>query len=276
MVRILAAAAFLFSLAGCQGSSTGPSPSDLPATADGTADISILNDAVMLEIRSDAPWEQDVHVSADTLAPEDVAPGEVIGIEDVPAPSDAGTDAASFLDLPGPGDANGPDFPPPDDVQHPPFCGDREMPCEEGTTCVTDADGASRCVPLGECSGDGSIDLEELVRLLTTGQGQVQVKVRAMAWPGKPACSPLPCPPDDPCCNTCFAPLFIGAETFPIVLNGHGTTIGCRGNECDVLDGCHPFTLSSWYWVWGTAGIVGGKAQLTVDGFCLADDQQTF
>jgi len=279
------AACILLAFAACAGLD-GSAP-DFGASDLASSDVPMLQDAVVLEpggpadLASDAGRDDgsspdaaasDTNAPADTVAPSDPGPG--------PGPDEGFVDAPSDASLPF-DDVAPADLPPSDDVPpdafggdpgvEPPPCGAGAKPCAPGSTCVTDSDGHTYCAPLDECSGKGAIDIEDLVSLLISGQGEVQVKVLAMAWPGQPACTPMPCSKEHPCCNTCFAPLFIGAEAFPIVLNGQGLAIGCQGPECDVLDACRPFTSGSWYWVWGTAGILGGKPQLTVDGFCPAD-----
>jgi hypothetical protein len=278
LMRWVRTMALLLALAGCDAGSTGaPDFAGLQDAA--SADIPILSDAVVLEPggRADLPNSPDAAAAdpgiADTVLDSDAAPGDLFA-----------ADATGFQDaVPDPGPVDRDDGPRPDEGRPPPDapapgdavegmpCGNDGLRCRPDQACVTDRDGDSYCTGLGECSGKGAIDPEELVALLIQGQGELHVKVLALPWPGKPACSPNQCTADDPCCKTCFAPLFIGAEAFPIALMGQGVAVGCQGSECDVLDLCRPFQQDAWYWVWGTASIMGGKAQFVVEGFCPAE-----
>lgn len=301
-MRRITAAWLMLALAGCAGGS-GTDPGDARLPDPGPSDVPMLQDAVMLEpggpdFAADDPGSPDTPSSPDAgqdPASADVSPTpdaqpdldreDSAATPDLPQ-ADAAAPDASYDDPGTPPETLGPDTVPPGDAFDPGpsagdlqpgdslgglLCGPDREPCDSGFTCVTDSDMNSYCAPISECSGKGAIDIEELVALLLLGEGEIHVKVMAMAWPGQPACTPLPCEKDHPCCNSCFAPLFIGAEAFPIVLNGEGLAFGCQGTECDVLDACRPLLPSLWYWVWGKAGIRGGHAQLTVEGFCPAD-----
>jgi hypothetical protein len=146
-------------------------------------------------------------------------------------------------------------------------CGPDNTPCQPDHICVEDATGVTACIPVGECSELGMIDEIEMIRMLIERQ-ELYLKVKAQAWMGPASCTFLKCPEDDPCCNTCFAQLFIGTEFLPIVLLGQGLVFGCQGSECNMEGECRPMDPGDWYWVWGTASIQGGKAQFRVDGFC--------
>jgi hypothetical protein len=281
-MRWVPATALLLALAACGGG--GADAVDYGAWDVAASDVPLLADAVLLEpgglqdaARSDLP-ASDIGVAdpgpSDMAAPADGAASDPGSWWDTPA--DAASDPGiPFADLPAGDTPQKHDAPPPGDLPvggdngfiGPP-CGPGGEPCGPGQACVTNTDGESSCAPLGECSGKGAIDLGELVSLLLSGGGDLHVKVMAMPWAGRPSCTLQPCPSDRPCCNTCFAPLFIGAEGFPIALMGQGVAVGCQGNECDVLDLCRPFDQGAWYWVWGVASIMGGKAQFLVEGYC--------
>lgn len=266
--------AVLVAFAAC-GGGAGESPdfgaSDLPSQ-----DVALLSDAVVLEPGGTA----DAEAPRDLPSPQDAA-GDLGAADagptwDATVPDAGAADAVDFPDAAGdPGVApadvpSPPDTPPAGDAWNGIPCGDDGLTCGADQACVVNSDGQAFCSNLEECSGKGAMDLDELVRLLLMGQGEVHVKVLATAWPGKPACSPKPCPAENPCCNTCFAPLFIGAEAFPIALMGQGVAVGCQGTECDVLDLCHPFDQGAWYWVWGVASVMGGRPQFLVEGYCPA------
>lgn len=148
-------------------------------------------------------------------------------------------------------------------------CEDGGTDCPVKSTCVEDDDGKRHCIEIDQCSEDGAIDVAELIESLLTGK-KVHVKVLAEVWIGKPACSMMPCPESNPCCNACWAPLLIGGQELPILLLGNGMSIGCQGTSCDFDEECSPMQPGASYWVWGNASLLGGAAQLSVDGYCLA------
>jgi hypothetical protein len=284
MSRIVATVC-LITLAACAGSESGFA-ADFGGPDTGAADVPILSDAVVLEPGSrDSPsYDTTVSDLANDAAADSGASD--LAIADVPAawdtfPGDLPyTPDATPLDAPSPDSAGDPgpsldDAFPDAGADNPPSpCEIQGLPCGPGLACVLDGMSHPYCTPIDECSDKGAIDLQQLVSLLLKGEGEVHVKVKAMAWPGVQTCSiPDVCTGDNTCCKSCFAPMFIGTEMFPIVLQGQGIPIGCQGSECDVLDNCRPLLPESWYWVWGRVSVLGGKARFSVDGFCPVDAQ---
>ncbi len=274
-MRWIGPAMLTLMLASCEGG--GASSADLAALGDvASTDVPMLQDAVLLEAGGADLQDRDLlsadiskaDTFADLVMNDMVAPGDPGPAWDVPAadslePSDVEGDVTFLPDAPRDRDAT---------VGSP--CGGPEsQPCPPGSTCVNAPDGHAYCTPIDECSGEGAIDLKDLLILLVQGQGSIPVKVLAMPWPGEPACGPVTCGKDNPCCNKCRASLFIGdaSAASPIVLNGKGMPIGCEGNDCNYLDACSPLLPKTWYWVWGRVAIIGGSPQFTVDGFCPAD-----
>lgn len=194
--------------------------------------------------------------------PMDVPRPDLPGANDLPLAPDAlvTTDLASD---PGTGNA---------DASAP--CEPDGSPCEPDAVCTYDGEGQGHCVPVAHCSDDGTVDLAELiVRLLR--DGALYVKVSETVWVGSPSCSLIECPEDDPCCNTCFAQLFIGDAKLPIVLLGRDTMFGCQGTECDIQTSCEPLEPGVRYRVWGHVQLSGARAEFRVDGFCPALDEDT-
>ena len=57
----------------------------------------------------------------------------------------------------------------------------RSTPSERQTVARVDTEGAGDCVPVGECSGEGAVDIADLVAGLLMG-GSFYVKVAAPVW----------------------------------------------------------------------------------------------
>ncbi|MBP7127372.1 hypothetical protein KBD49_13495 [Myxococcota bacterium] len=224
-------------------------PSDAAATADGSPEESGGN-----------PPEQDAWPDAGGPVPD---PG---GSQDLPRtdPGIVGPDPGS------PGDPGGKDISGDGELPDAPPCGPEQRPCDSTQVCVWDSDGASRCVPMAECSDRGAIDLDQLIRwFLQGGQQEMAFKVRGQPWVGRATCGGPACAGD--CCRSCWAFLFLGNEQVALPLMGQGVPIACQGNECDWMDHCAPLTPGRWYWIWGRAERLGTDFRLLVDGFCPAD-----
>jgi hypothetical protein len=211
----------------------------------------------------------DVAPSADAAVTADIVDGEASVAQDAWRPEDdaEGTghpDASeSALDEGAtPADATVP----PGELPIAAGCGASDA-CPDGHACLDDGKGPA-CVPVDACSKDGAIQLPDVLGALMN-LGSLYVKLEVRVWTGAPTCTILECDEDAPCCNTCFAQLFIGKEDFPIVLQGQGQAIGCKGSECDVANLCEPVVPEKWYWIWGTLELLGSLPQFRVDGFCL-------
>ena len=153
-------------------------------------------------------------------------------------------------------------------------CGIGGEVCPPDTTCRVDGEGIGLCVPLAVCDGEGTIDVADMLAMLLL-HDTLYVKVAAPVWVGDPSCSMYECPKDSPCCNVCFAQLFVGDTETPIVLLGQDTMFGCQGSECDVNEMCEPLEPGVRYRVWGQVRLSGKRAEFQVDGFCPMDDQES-
>jgi len=148
-------------------------------------------------------------------------------------------------------------------------CGPDGKSCEQGEVCLVDDEtGEAGCVFVAECSDQGAVKFTDILSNLLTGNG-FYIKIEAKVWMGSPTCTLQVCPPEDPCCNNCFAQLNIGTTTIPMVLLGDGLAIGCQGSECDFEQMCKPIVPGKWYWIWGMVDLFGNKPEFKVDGFCL-------
>lgn len=149
-------------------------------------------------------------------------------------------------------------------------CGPDKGICEPGHACLLDEKtGEKTCVFVAECSGDGAVTIEKILKNLIF-QEHFYIKIEAKVLLGPEACTVQVCPADDPCCNDCFAPLYVGSDLFSVLLLGDGLAIGCQGSECNFDQMCKPLLPDQWYWIWGRVDILGDETQFTVDGFCIA------
>lgn len=149
-------------------------------------------------------------------------------------------------------------------------CGPDKEVCAPGQACLVDEKtGEESCVFVAECSGDGAVTIEEILKNLIF-QEPFYIKIEAKVLLGPEACTVQVCPADDPCCNDCFAPLYVGSELFSVLLLGDGLAIGCQGSECNFDQMCKPLLPDQMYWIWGRVDILGDEPQFTVDGFCIA------
>lgn len=148
-------------------------------------------------------------------------------------------------------------------------CGPDDEICAPGQACVLDVKtGEYGCLFVAECSQDGAVAIEDILTSLLIDK-HFYIKLEAKVWLGLEACTVQVCPADDPCCNECFAPMYVGTEFLPVVLLGNGLAIGCQGSACDFDQMCKPLVPGKWYWIWGMVDLLGGESQLTVDGFCI-------
>ncbi len=134
-----------------------------------------------------------------------------------------------------------------------PACG----ACKDGYTCIN-----GQCVFAAQCDTNGLTDADAINSLLNNAFIKIQGLVRV----GKPSCSLQTCTQDNPCCQSCFAPLKLGA----IELQGDGFSIGCLGTNCDFQKKCTPMKPNQAYIVWGKVKFSGFNLELHVQGFCLA------
>lgn len=247
-------------LAACEnGFDTGVADVVLPP--DAASDLPLLPDAVLI-------GEEGASLDAMTGDPGATDPGTTL--DPGPPASDAAT----------PQDASMPDVGEADvlhvqdtfESEDLVLCGGDGAFCDPGTTCFFDRDGNGRCVPVGECSDEGTVELLDLARRLLRGD-DIYVKVTAPVWVGPPSCSLGECPKDAPCCNACFAQLFIGDKSLPIVLLGSDVVFGCQGSSCDFDRSCRPLEPGRRYRVWGNVHLSGPRAEFQVDGFCLFEDE---
>lgn len=273
-VRTLVIAATFVACSGPGGG--GSAPDVFPARDASTgSDVHLLPDALVLE-----PGAPDF--SPGGLAED---PGEqsspdapAMDADDGSAPSDlpiAG-DSLAPLDVPVVPDATVPADPgamPDADAPIAGRCGSPGFTCGPGMTCLPDDEtGIPRCRFVAECSETGVVEAEDLLDFFLSSTS-LYIKVKARVWVGPAACSMIPCPADQPCCNACFAPLVVGDKKFPIVLLGQGVTFGCQGSECDYSLACSPMKPDAWYLIWGTISQIGGETQFFVDSFCPATDR---
>ena len=106
---------------------------------------------------------------------------------------------------------------------------------DSGTS--TDA-GVDSGVSSGDCAAimpTTQIDEDDLAAQVQSLNGTV-IAVVGTATVGEQRCSSIPCPLDNPCCNTCSAELTIGG-----VALGESDCFmapGCTGNECELT--CRP------------------------------------
>lgn len=233
--------------------------------ADTAYDLPLLPDAVVIggdEARADNGIPQDTAWPIDPGAADpgvaDLGAPDVAGLDIPKPPVDTIEGDAAFQDASGPGDAQEP-------------CGSGGDVCQPGTTCRIDGEGNGLCVPMAVCDDEGTVDIAEVLAMLVL-QDSVYVKVAAPVWLGAPSCSLIDCPKDSPCCNACFAQLFIGDET-PIVLRGHDTMFACMGSECTFTQTCEPLAPGNRYRFWGRIQIYGKQVEFKVDGFCPLDDE---
>ena len=229
-------------------------------------DVAVLSDAVLLEpggppdfgaTEDCATGASDIAPLADAAVTADASYGEASLDLDTTAPEDAWV--ADDADI---GDLNVPNA----ELPVTSGCGSSEA-CPDGHACLDEGNGPT-CVAVDQCSKDGAFLLHDVLGALMN-QGSLYVKLEVRVWSGAPTCTILGCAKDSPCCNTCFAQLFIGKAEFPIVLQGQGQAIGCKGSECDVANLCGPVVPEKWYWIWGTLELLGSLPQFRVDGFCL-------
>jgi hypothetical protein len=253
------ASCLVLALAACEDG-FAPGFADIVMLPDAVSDLPLLPDAVLIGeegFRPDAitgdPGTTDAGATLDPGLPS----------SDAMAPEDASMPDPGEADVPGDPDVLEPDALLP--------CGDDGTVCEPGMTCLFDEEGGGRCVPVGKCSDEGTVDLLDLAQQLLVGE-DLFVKVAAPVWVGPPSCSLVECPKDDPCCNACFAQLFIGDETLPIVLLGSDVTFGCRGSSCDFAQSCRPLVPGNRYRVWGHVHLFGPRAEFQVEGFCLFEE----
>lgn len=68
--------------------------------------------------------------------------------------------------------------------------------------------------------------------------GQV-IALVGTATTGTVRCTRISCPADDPCCNTCTAPLLIDGEV-AVVASECFEEVGCEGDSCSMLLVCRP------------------------------------
>ena len=244
--------AILLAVVGCAGGTTPPLPDVLQSEAG--QDFVLLQDAIVLE------------------------PGNIAEEETTDTPGLPRFDA-SVPDLPLVRfEIREPDHGPPSDPGPVSvWCGS----CPEGEGCVDlDNDGVFACEPVAGCSKEGVSDLKlAMAQLLSTGHIYAKLEVKVQV--GKPACTEQKCPKSNPCCNQCFASLFVGPEDFPIFLLGKGLPVGCPGTNCDFkncdesakgcepVKVCAPFTPGKYYWLWGDIDLTWGQAQMRLDGWCL-------
>ena len=128
--------------------------------------------------------------------------------------------------------------------------------CPKGYACQ-----AGECVYAAQCDNTGLVDLDALGPIMNGAfvklKGEIQV--------GKPSCSLQECSKDNPCCQSCFAPLKLG----PLTLKGDGFSIGCLGTNCDYQQKCTPFDMqNAIYIIWGRLMVSGFDLELQVQGFC--------
>lgn len=260
----LSVALLLFTFS-CTTSTTQKGELPSASANEGLADVFLLPDALLLE--PGAPAWQDA-------SGQDVNPEAPSSVSDSPSLElDESSDIIEELETASAYEIS--DVSPPQDIAKPPPdtlppqtpCD----PCGPKESCVKDEKtGLHHCVFVAECSEVGLYDLEDLSPI-SLASASFYVKVKAKVWAGSPTCSLLPCFSDNPCCNTCFAPLYIGSEKFPIILLGQGTTFGCEGSECDFSDHCSPLVPGSKYLIWGTLKL-GLSLELYVDSFCPAEE----
>lgn len=255
------ASCIVIALAACEsGFESGPA--DVVMPSDAARDLPLLSDAVLIGEEGSVPDAMAGDPGATDLGPS-LDPG--LPFSDASLPQDASMPDTGKADAPSEHDAFEPD------AQVP--CGNDGTLCEPGTTCILDGEGGGRCAPIGACTDEGTVELLDLARQLLHGE-DLYVKVAAPVWVGPPSCSLGECPEDAPCCNACFAQLFIGDETLPIVLLGRDVTFGCQGSSCDFAQSCLPLDPGRRYRVWGHVHLSGPRAEFQVDGFCLVEDEE--
>lgn len=261
-------------LVACGGGGAGGRAPDTVSTRDlGVgSDVRLLPDAVVLE-----PGAPDFSPgsSADDPGPW-VSPDAStmdLGQSDAPGDLPLAEDLADSPDPPSVADGGVPADPgtlPDADAPIAGRCGSPGAACGPGMACLPDDEtGIPRCRFVAECSDEGVVEAEDFFDFFV-GSTSLYIKVKARVWVGPAACTMMPCPANDPCCNACFAPLVAGNKKFPILLLGQGVTFGCQGSECDYSLACSPMKPDAWYLIWGTISLIGGEAQLFVDSFCPA------
>ena len=242
------------------------------ATADaGGLELRLLPDAVVLEPGVPDFSSRDPSPDA-AMEPATLDTGGVGANDAVVAPADGWSDAPlaadngfSTSDAAPADSASIPDHPA--DVSPDQGCGPGAEPCPRGYSCLPDKNHILGCRFVAECSEKWAVSVDDVFEI-GMNWNSLYVKVKARVWPGPSACSLSPCAPDRPCCNTCFAPLYIGSKKFPILVLGEGLAIGCQGTECDPALACEPMKPDVWYWIWGTLAIFGNEPQFFVDSFC--------
>ncbi|NOZ01328.1 MAG: hypothetical protein GXP54_05495 [Deltaproteobacteria bacterium] len=241
--------------AACGGSS-GYSPDVMSFADPGSSfEIGFLPDAVVLEQGSpDFAVTDSAGAQADDASKGPVAESGFLGTLTNLAPLDKHQEYTAITE-PAPDNSVG--------------CGPDDEICEPGQACVLNSDtGKTGCMFVAECSGDGAVEVEDIIKDILFNK-HFYIKIEASVWMGSKACTLQVCPADDPCCNQCFAPLFVGTEYLPLLLLGDGVAIGCQGSSCDFDQMCKPMVPDKRYWIWGMVDLLGGKPQITVDGFCI-------
>ncbi len=231
-------------------------------------DVSLLADGVLLEpgLPDFSRWGAAQDEGSPTMADSEA---HDLAADSLPEATVA-PDMGPVLDAQEPRDADILADPLQPDTDALNLCGEAGIECGPGMACLPDEDtGIPRCRFVAECSEKGAVVLEDLLDFVVSPQG-LYIKVKAKVRVGPPACTMLPCPASEPCCNACFAPLVIGSKKFPILLLGQGITFGCQGSECDYSLACSPVKPDDWYLIWGTLVLMGGEAQFLVDSFCPA------
>ncbi len=247
---------------------TSVSPDEDAARNDDT--FAVLTDAILLcdtegngsdaasDVKSnDSSWT-DTTVSSDTTDWTDTQLADVPSVYDVVA-DDSGTDAAA-------------DVYTPTGIRVP--CPQGDMDCPDDLFCENNSLGEPLCRAHGKCSRDGLVDLVDVVAemMLSDGNSPVFIKISTMVHMGPPSCTWIECDPSNMCCNQCFASLMVGDSDFPIVLWGKDPEVSCMGNNCNLNKNCHPLIPDQEYLIWGTAQVVGGRAQINLEGFCAVDE----
>ncbi len=261
-------------LVACGGGGAGGRAPDIVSTRDvGVgSDVRLLPDAIVLE--PGAPDFSPGGPADDSGEPSPPdAPATDLGDGSAPADLPLAQDPGAPSDVPVVFDAMVPADPgtPPDaDAPIVGRCGSPGFSCGPGMACLPDDEtGIPRCRFVAECSEKGVVEAEDFLDFFV-GSTSLYIKVKARVWVGPAACTIMPCPANDACCNACFAPLLAGNKKFPILLLGQGVTFGCQGSECDYSLACTPMKPDAWYLIWGTLSLIGGEAQLFVDSFCPA------
>ena len=113
------------------------------------------------------------------------------------------------------------------------------------------------------------VELSGLMNAITQWLG-LHVATAGIVEMGPLVCTQLVCPPQFPCCNSCYAPLVLdgGMGVLLPLLAGGVDLPGCVGTNCDEVLECAPLPLDAHVVVYGQ--LLGpAPFGLAVSGFCL-------